>query len=64
MPNMSAYGSDTTFKSNGWAVLSSFCMPQLVSVDQSGSLSVEIGVLYLFHAISVLAELILCILVK
>ena len=31
-----------------------------MSVDQSGSLSMEIGVLYLSHAMMVLAELIVC----
>ena len=31
-----------------------------VSEDQSGALSMEIGVLYLSHAILVLAELIVC----
>ena len=31
-----------------------------VSVDQSGGLSMEIGVLYLSHAMLVLAELVVC----
>ena len=31
-----------------------------MSVDQSGGLSMEIGVLYLSHAMLVLAELIVC----
>ena len=53
----------TTFKINGWAlrdVTSFFCILRLVSVDQSGDLSMEIGVLYLSHAMLVLAELIVC----
>ena len=33
---------------------------QSVSVDQSGGLSMEIGVLYLSHVMLVLAELIVC----
>ena len=37
-----------------------FCILQSVSVDQSGGLSTEIGVLYLSHAMLVLAELIVC----
>ena len=71
---MSVYGPSTTFKSNGWAsrdVISFFCILQSVSVDQSGGLSMEIGVLYLSHAMLVLAELIVfstrgfsCILAK
>ena len=32
-----------------------------MSVDQSGGLSTEIGVLYLSHAMLVLAELIVCL---
>ena len=35
------------------------CSP--VSVDQSGGLRMEIGVLYLSHAMLVLAELIVCL---
>ena len=31
-----------------------------MSVDQSGGLRIEIGVLYLSHAVLVLAELIVC----
>ena len=52
-----------TFRSNGWAlkdVTSFFCIMWLVSVDQSGGLSVDIGVLYLSYAMLVLDELILC----
>ena len=61
--NMSVYCPTTTFKSNGWAlrdVTSFFCILQSVSVDQSGGLSMEIGVLYLSHAMLVIAELIVC----
>ena len=53
----------TTFKSNGWGlrdVTSFFCILQSVSVYQSGGLSMEIGILYLSHAMLVLAELIVC----
>ena len=32
-----------------------------MSVDQSGGLRMEIGVLYLYHAMLVLAELIVCL---
>ena len=39
-------------------VTSFFCILQSVSLDQSGGLSMEIGVLYLSHAMLVLAELI------
>ena len=56
-------GRTATFKSNGWALrdaTSCFCIPQSVSVDQSGGLSMEIGVLYLSHGMFVLAELIVC----
>ena len=56
-------GRTTTFRINGWAlrdVTSFFCILQLVSVDQSGSLSMEIGILYSSPAMLVLAELIVC----
>ena len=56
-------GRTPTFKSNGWAlgdVTSFFCILQSVSVDQSGDLSIEIGVLYLSHAMLVPAELTVC----
>ena len=56
-------GRTTTLKSNGWAlrdVTPSFCILQSVSADQSGGLIVEIGVLYLSHAMLVLAEFIVC----
>ena len=36
------------------------CSPQLLSVGQSRGLRTEIGVLYLSHAVLVLAELIVC----
>ena len=48
---------------NGWALrdaITFFFILQSVSVDQSGGLSMEIGVLYLSHAMLVLAELIVC----
>ena len=56
-------GQTTTFKSNAWAlrdVTSFFGILQSVSVDQSGSLTMEIGVLNLSHAMLVLAELLVC----
>ena len=56
-------GRTTTFRTNGWAlrdVTSFSCILQSVSVDQSGGLSTEIGVLYLSHAMLVLAELNAC----
>ena len=37
-----------------------FCILESVSVDQPGGLSMEVGVLYLSHAMLVLAELIVC----
>ena len=54
-------GRTTIFRINGWMlrdVTSFFRILQSVSVDQSGGLSAEIGVLYLSHAMLVLAELI------
>ena len=60
---MSVYGPDYHFQGNGWmlADVTSFsCILQSVSVDQSGGLRMEIGVLYLSHAMLVLAELIVC----
>ena len=52
-------------------VTSFFCILQSVSLDQSGGLRMEIGVLYLSHAMLVIAELIVnstrgfaCILAK
>ena len=56
-------GRTTTFRVNGWTladVTSFFCILQSVSVDQSGGLRMDIGVLYLSHAMLVLAELIVC----
>ena len=56
-------GRTTTFKINGWVlrdVTSFFRILRSMSVDQSGGLSKEIGVLYLSHAMLVLAELIVC----
>ena len=56
-------GPTTTSRFNGWAlrdVDSFFCILQSVPVDQSGCLSGEIGVLYLSHAMLVVAELIVC----
>ena len=47
----------------GWTfkdVTSFFCILLSVSVDQSGGLRMKIGVLYLFHAMLILAELIVC----
>ena len=60
---MSVYGPDHHFQGNGWTlagVTSFSCILYLVSVDQSGGLRMEIGVLYLSHAMLVLAELIVC----
>ena len=37
-----------------------FCILRSVSVDQSGGLSMEIGILYFSHAMLVPAELIVC----
>ena len=56
-------GKTTTFKSNAWAlrdVTSFFCILQPESVDLSGSLTMEVGVLNLSYAMLVLAELIVC----
>ena len=56
-------GWTTTFRVNGWTladVTSFSCILYSLSVDQSGGLRMEIGVLYLFHAMLVLAELIVC----
>ena len=71
---MSLYGPDRHFQVQFQAlrdVISYFCTLQSVSVDQSGGLSMEIGVLYLSHAMLVTAELIVgstrgfaCILAK
>ena len=51
----------TTFRVNEWTltdVISFSCILLSVSIDQSGGLRTEIGVLYLSHAMLVLAELI------
>ena len=56
-------GRTTTFRVNGWTladVTSFSCILQSLSVDQSGGIRMEIGVLYLSHAMLVLAELIEC----
>ena len=56
-------GQTANFVVNGWKlteVTSFSCILQSVSVDQSGGLRMEIGVLYLSHAMLVLAELIVC----
>ena len=56
-------GRTTTFRVNGWTladVTSFSCILYLLSVNQSGGLRMEIGVLYLSHAMLVLAELIVC----
>ena len=56
-------GQTTTFRINGWTlrdVTSLFRILWSVSVDQPGSLSMKIGVLYVSHAMLVQAELILC----
>ena len=55
-------GRTTTFRVNGWTladVTSFSCILYSLSVDQSG-LRMEIAVLYLSHAMLVLAELIVC----
>ena len=60
---MSVYGPDHHFQGNGWTlagVTSFSCILYSVSVDQSGGLRMEIGVLYLSHSMLVLAELIVC----
>ena len=56
-------GQTTAFRVNGGTlrdVTSLSCILWSVSVVQSGGFSVEIGVLYLSHAMLVLAELIVC----
>ena len=60
VPNMSAYGPDHHFQGQWLDVESCYLIFPSVSVDQSGGLSMEIGVLYLSHAMLVLAELIVC----
>ena len=56
-------GRTTTFRVNGWTladVILFSCILYSLSVDQSGGLRMEIGVLYLSHAMLVLAEVIVC----
>ena len=56
-------GRTNTFRVSGWTladVISFSCILYSLSVDQSGGLRMEIGVLYLSHAMLVLAELIVC----
>ena len=56
-------GRTTTFRVNGWTladIISFSCILYLLSVDQSGGLRMEIGVLYLSHAMLVFAESIVC----
>ena len=63
MPNVSVYGPDHHFQGQWWTladVTSFSCILQSVSVDQSGGLWMDIGVLYLSHAMLVVAELIVC----
>ena len=64
VPNMSVYGPDHHFQDqwlDGERCYLIFCILQSVSVDQSGGLSMEIGILYLSrHAMLVLAELTVC----
>ena len=57
-------GPTTTFGVKGWMqtnVTSFSCILESVSVDQSGGLRMEIGALYLSHAMLVLAKLIVCL---
>ena len=53
-------GQTTTFRVNGWTLPDVTSFSCILSVDQSGGLRTEIGVLYLSHAMLVLAELIVC----
>ena len=56
-------GRTTTFRVNGWMLrdaTSLSCILLSASVVQTGGLSMDIGVLYLSHAMLVLAELIVC----
>ena len=60
---MSVYGLDHHFQDQWLGVERCYLIflhPAAVSVDQSGGLRMEIGVLYLSHAMLVLAELIVC----
>ena len=57
---MSVYGPDHHFQDQCLGVERFFCILLSLSVDQYGGLCMEIGVLYLSHAMLVLAELIVC----
>ena len=63
VPTMSVYGPDHHFQEQ-WLgvrnVTSFFCILRSVSVNRSGGFSMEIGVLYLSHAMLVQPELIVC----
>ena len=60
---MSVHGPDHHFQEQ-WLDIARyhliFCILLCWLVDQSGGLSMEVGVLYLSHVILVLAELIVC----
>ena len=63
VPNVSMYGPDYHFQDQLLDIEKCyliFCILWSVLVDQSGGLRMEIGVLYLSHALLVLAELIVC----
>ena len=60
---MSVYGPDYHIQEHWLGVARCYLIflhLQSVSVDHSGGLRIEIGVLYLSHAMLVLAELIVC----
>ena len=57
---MSVYGPDHHFQDQWLGIERCHLILQSVSVDQSGDLSMEIGVLYLCHAMLVLSELTVC----
>ena len=63
VPNVSVYGPDQHFQGE-WLDVERcyliFLHLVVISVDQSGGLRMEIGVLYLSHAMLVLVELIIC----
>ena len=58
MPNMSVYWPDHHFQEQWLGV--ERCYLIFLHHDQYGGLSMEINVLYLSHAMLVLAELIVC----
>ena len=63
VPNLSVYGPDHHFQDQWLDVERCYLIFEILqsaSVDQSGGLSMEIGVPYLSHAMLVLAELIVC----